>query len=241
VIPFSAYFDASGTVDSPVLTVAGFVSTDKKWARFDAVWSALLKREGIKCFHMTDFVSGKREFSHGWNTERRRALIKDLEKCIQENVNKSFRVAMLVSDYRKVNEAFVLSENYGMPYGICAIMCVYELRLWAERKNALNHLQYFFEDGDKGKGQLETTHKRIYGASAFFLTKSQATPLQAADFAAWKTRAALEKALRPDHTLEKGKELLRSLEGLKRIPKDGGVITKAGLVRWCEKFGVQRR
>jgi hypothetical protein len=39
MIASSAYFDASGTVDSPVLTVAGFVSSVKKWIRFEQEWN----------------------------------------------------------------------------------------------------------------------------------------------------------------------------------------------------------
>ena len=49
---FSAYFDASGTSDTQVITVAGFVSTVKKWIRFEEEWQAILRREGVKVLQL---------------------------------------------------------------------------------------------------------------------------------------------------------------------------------------------
>jgi hypothetical protein len=148
---------------------------------------------------------------------------------------------MVVKDFKKVNAVFLLSERQGTPYSLCALMSVFILRQWAERKRAQKHLLYYFEDGDKGKGDFERNHKRIWGAPPLFLTKEQATPLQAADFAAWKLKTAIQEATRIDHTLEKGIDLLRSVEVLKRIPKEGGVIDEAVLLKWCAKNGVPRR
>jgi len=116
MVSFSAYFDASGTVDRPVLTVAGFVSTVKKRVRFEQEWNAILKSEGVKTFHMTDFVSSKGEFAHGWKgqTERRKWFVAALAQCLYKNVNKSFRTTMIVSDYRNVDSAYLLSAHYGL-------------------------------------------------------------------------------------------------------------------------------
>src|SRR2546429_1238415 len=64
---YSAYFDASGHPSrGKVLTVAGFVSTVEKWARFDLQWNTILGSENIKVFRMTDFVSSQGEFATGW-------------------------------------------------------------------------------------------------------------------------------------------------------------------------------
>jgi len=243
MVLFSAYFDASGTCDSQVLTVAGFVSTVNKWMRFEEEWTTILKREGIKVFHMTDFVSSKREFAEGWKgaTARRRAFISSLASCIQRNVNKSFRSTLVVRDYKTVNAVFNSGNNRGLPYALCSIICTYTLRRWAERKKADKRLLYYFEDGDKGKGDFERLHQRIYHTSPLFLTKDQSIPLQAADFAAWKLKTAVQEAIKSDHTSEKGVNLLRSVEVLKKIPKDGGVISEPLLLKWCETYQFQRR
>lgn len=45
--------------------MAGYVSDDKKWAKFEAAWSKILERENVGAFHMTDFASKKKEYE-GW-------------------------------------------------------------------------------------------------------------------------------------------------------------------------------
>ena len=73
---FSAYFDASGTKRSPILTVAGFVGRASKWERFNREWNEILVREGVGFMHMTEFVSSRSEFS-SWKgqTDRRRECV----------------------------------------------------------------------------------------------------------------------------------------------------------------------
>ena len=153
---FTAYFDASGHPDNPVhrvMTVAGFVSTVKKWQRFDGEWSTILKREGITIFRMTDFVSNAGEFAVGWKgaTDRRRLFISDLAGCLVKNVNKSFRATLVLDDYNKVNRELAIEETLGKPYALCSMMCVFILRQWAKRKHVEKQLLYYFEDGDKDK------------------------------------------------------------------------------------------
>jgi hypothetical protein len=59
---YSAHFDESGTPDkfNRVLTVAGFVSTIQKWARYELQWLKILKDAGLPdgtIFHMNLFAS----------------------------------------------------------------------------------------------------------------------------------------------------------------------------------------
>jgi hypothetical protein len=80
---FTAYFDASGTRNSRVITVAGFVSRVNKWKRFEAEWSEILSNAGVSWFHMTDFVSSLGEFK-GWKGESKKRidLLDSLIACI---------------------------------------------------------------------------------------------------------------------------------------------------------------
>jgi hypothetical protein len=60
---YSAHFDESGTPDrnNRVLTVAGFVSSVKKWARFELEWPEVLKDAGLPAgtiFHTSVFARG---------------------------------------------------------------------------------------------------------------------------------------------------------------------------------------
>lgn len=241
---YSAYFDASGHPNQQtVLTVAGFVSTVKKWSRFDVEWNAILKAEGVAWFHMTDFVSSQGEFAVGWRgaTQRRKPFIDRLAECLKRNVNKSFRTTVILDDYHTANKNFQVEERLGRPYTLCCLMCVHTLRRWAKRKGASGKLLYYFEDGDKDKGDFEQFHKTDYTVAPEFLDKTEAVAFQAADFAGWKIRSSVQTALKNDHTLEKGYDLLRSVEMLKRIPKDAGVVNLETLARYCDLYKVPRR
>jgi len=241
---FSAYFDASGHPNQKsVLTVAGFVSTVQKWSRFDREWNAILKSEGVTFFHMTDFVSNRGEFAKGWRgeTERRRKFIERLAECLKRNVNKSFRTTVILPDYEKANKSFQIEERLGRPYTLCSLTCVHTLRNWAKRKGAERSLLYYFEDGDKDKSDFERLHKIDYKVLPKFLDKTEAVAFQAADFAGWKIRSGVEGALKADHTLEKGIQLLRSTEMLKSIPKDAGVVNLETLAKYCHYYKVPRR
>jgi hypothetical protein len=243
---FSAYFDASGRRGDPkhgVMTVAGFVSTVNKWERFDREWRSILKSEGVELFHMTDFVSSKGEFAKGWKgkTDRRREFIDRLAKCLYRNVNKSFRATLILSDYEKVNKLFAVEENLGLPYALCSMMCVHLLRKWATNKGSSEKLLYYFEDGDADKGNFEEWHKREHGEPPLFQSKQMAVGFQPADFAGWKVRTAIQESIKSDHTIDRGIELLRSIDVLKKIPKDAGVINEETLLKYCQGYRVPAR
>ena len=241
---FSAYFDASGhPSDRKVLTVAGFVSTVKKWTRFDVEWSAVLNSEGIDSFHMTDFVSSRGKFAIGWKgkTERRRLFIEKLAGCLKKNVNKSFRMTLLLDGYNKVNSIYRLEETFGRPYTLCSMMCSHTLRQWAKKKDAQSNLLYYFEDGDLDKGEFEEFHKAAYKVKPLFLEKSRAVAFQAADFAGWKIRNSVQESIKSDHSLEKGIRLLQSIEMLKSIPKAAGVVNGERVLQYCQLGKVEIR
>jgi len=241
---YTGYFDASGHPNQQsVLTVAGFVSTVKKWARFDEQWNAILASEGVKHFHMTEFVSDQGEFLVGWKGEsrKRKDFIDRLAGCLASNVNKSFRTTLILADYDAANKIYELEEFLGRPYALCCMVCTYTLIKWAEKKNVDKKLLYYFEDGDKDKGNFEQMHKSTYKINPRFLDKTEAVAFQAADFAGWKIRSSIQGAIKDDHTLEKGIKLLQSVQMLQKIPKDAGVLNYEALMKYCLNYAVPQR
>lgn len=136
VAVFSAYFDASGTKDSRILTVAGFVSRVSKWNKFDEQWGKILRREHVTSMHMTDFASSKGEFTE-WKgqTEKRQRFVADLVECIRKNTNKGFASSLILPDYREINANFQFDEYVGHPFTLCTRNCLAALKTWARRKN----------------------------------------------------------------------------------------------------------
>jgi hypothetical protein len=57
MVALTAYFDASGKPDAGYeLVVSGFISTAKKWQRFEEKWQRLLDKEGLPYFHIKEFA-----------------------------------------------------------------------------------------------------------------------------------------------------------------------------------------
>jgi hypothetical protein len=244
---FCAYFDASGHPDeTDVLTVAGYVATVDSWVRFDREWQEILQAEGVSAFHTTEFVSSKGEFAT-WSgkepekVERRRKFVENLMGCVQNNCARFFRASLYIPDYERVDKEFVLSEAIGRPYAVCSSSVAYSLRIWANDLGVLDTLLYYFEDGDKDKGNFEAVHKTAFGIKPNFRQKSQALAFQAADFNAWKMRTALQESNKPTHTLEIGSNLLRSIAVLENVRKEAGVLNEWSLRTFCERMRVAKR
>jgi hypothetical protein len=247
MVIFSAYFDASGHPDqSDVLTVAGYAAAVDSWIRFDKEWQGILEPEGVTSFHMTDFVSGKGEFT-SWKgkepekVERRRHFVEQLTCCLQRNYAKFFRASLFIPDYERVNQEFMLAESIGLPYATCCCLVTFAVREWASDLGALDTLLYFFEDGDKDKGNFEEMHRAIYRKNPKFLDKTEAIAFQAADLNAWKMRTALHECNKPTHTLEIGNNLLRSISLLNGVQKEGGVLNELSFRSHCKRMGIAKK
>lgn len=121
---FSVYFDASGKPNNRVVTVAGAVSTIKKWVRFESEWKAILTDAGVKTFHATDFAASLGEFE-GWKgkRERRSKFLHDLGEAIRRNVNKMFAISVEMSAWESVDQMYHLKETIGSPVRVVRFRC----------------------------------------------------------------------------------------------------------------------
>ncbi len=242
---FSAYFDASGHPgQGGALTVAGYVSRVAKWKRFDVGWKAILDRENVSQFHMTDFASSFGEYCE-WRgqTERRKTFTADLFQCIKKNTNKAFRTTVILADYIKADRQWCLKESIGTPYALCSCICLHHLELWAGKRDAINNVLCFFEDGDKDKGDFQA---RAYFYSTIcpeFLSKKNCSAFQAADLAGWKARIATQNAVRNPSDPNGGKNRLRSVQQMRGVPSRGsaGIFDYDELVKFCITREVPRR
>ena len=128
---YTGYFDTRRHPDDQtVITAAGFVSTVKKWDRFDGEWNDILTNYGVPYFRMTEFVNSQGAFAQGWKgqTDTRRNFINEL-------ANKSFRTTLIIPDYNRINIEYDIDGFLGRPYTVCCGVCSYTIRQWAEHKN----------------------------------------------------------------------------------------------------------
>jgi len=243
VVMFTAYFDASGTKLAPILTVVGFVSRAKKWDKFNDEWTAILAREQVQSFHMTDFVSSKKEFS-GWKgqTERRKKFIADLAECIRRHTNKGFGSSTLISDYNEVNVDFMLQEYAGTPFVMSTRACLGGLTRWCQKKNVLTeNTLVIIEKGDDDQGDL-IERARLDGFKVIPMLKSDVVAFQAGDLAAWKFRTAINgMCYGPIAEMSDTHKIIRSLEPVRGLVQNNGVCEKESLLKLCKKAGIPRR
>ncbi len=90
---FTAYFDAGGAAHrGKVLSIAGFVSDARKWGRFENEWRAILARESVCTFHMTDLIASQGEFK-SWKgqSERTGRFISELIACTKKHNQQGIR------------------------------------------------------------------------------------------------------------------------------------------------------
>jgi hypothetical protein len=244
VAMFTAYFDASGTKRTQVLTVAGFVSHVKRWERFDQKWSAILRRNNVGSFHMTDFASSEGEFK-SWRgkSELRRTFIADLVECVRQETKRGFAASVIVSEYEEVNRDYELSERAGTPYVMCATACLGGLNRWVGKRDlSRSHALVVVEDGDEDQGEF-VNRARFYGYKAIRSPKSEVQAFQAGDLVAWKCRTMISNALEnaPIAAIGDEEKVVRSLDPIRGIVHDNGAHDKNFLLAFCAAAKIPRR
>ena len=231
--------------DNACLVVSGFVSDQRKWARYDEQLSEhLVAYEIVGGFHMTEFEAGSGQYGP-WrkDTQRRDAFLLRFTEIVRRNTNKGFSAAVVIPDLRRlfmIYEAPV--EN---PYPWCAQQALMMMSIWSGRRakartaKGSDQLRVVFERGDKHAGELMAIAKEDFGLTIEFLPKRNG-PLafQACDWLAWEHRKALSNHVKRDYS-----QFRESLAQLReRFHSDQFRYSDWNtLVKVAEKFGYPKR
>jgi uncharacterized protein DUF3800 len=197
VAAMTAYFDESGThKGSPVIIVAGCLSTNEQWAKFSEEWRAVLKRYGLDYFRMSQFENRKGPFKSLTDSDRHR-LLEQLIGFIKIRQRIGIGIKLKVADYYEVGRDFPFLFHK-QPYAFCAMQCQIQLRLWAERNQHNEPIAYVYESGADYTGQILSAYDfarkiapqlgdALRLGSLSFGSKYDLLPLQAADVLAYET------------------------------------------------------
>lgn len=183
----SLYCDASGKEQDPLISIGGVVSTAEKWRLFDDEWHQALKAFGLDYFRMSEFAHSVGQFASGWKSSegKRRALLDRLIAIMISYVQFWTGVCVLKSDYDKVDADYELHERM-FPYTVCAKACIAQANTWYEAHHREDGVEYVFESGDEHFPQLRREVEKDFGIIPIERRKRDATPCQAADFAAYE-------------------------------------------------------
>ncbi len=248
---YTAYFDASGKVADPVMTVAGSVASVRKWSRFESQWGHALANEGIKVFHATDFAACKREFKN-WRGDkaRRSSFMATLGKIIRNSTNRFFIASVELNAWQVVNEEYLLEEAFHHPYSLCGFSVVLQVEKWRKGKGIRSPIEYVFEPGDEGWDGL----RRLCSTSGIEPIRKKAVPCQVADWIAWKNRIACTNSLAKLNAIAPVSDVLLDIENFLGIadeiksldkmlvrPGRSLVYSPDALRRTCIKSRVPKR
>ncbi len=237
--PLTLYCDASGKEHESLIVVAGAVSSVERWRRFDKEWKQALADNSLKYFRMSEFAHSIGQFKKGWkgHESRRQEFLKRLVRIAIKHLQCWIGAAIWKSEYDKADHVYQARE-FLSAYPFCGITCIELAVAWA-RAQKLDYLpmEFVFEAGDDGWGQLEKRVREDYKQSPIPCAKEQATPLQFADFAAYEIRRAYLTA--------KNDELIRfrSTLGLLtlNIPHKWGEQNETGIRMLMKMRGVHTR
>jgi hypothetical protein len=191
---FGAYFDESGTHQgSPVLVVAGYLSTVEQWVHFDHDWSRFLQDFGIAgFFHMTDFESRWGQY-RDWPDEKRHRCIDRITSILSWRTQFRAAFAVNVQDYHEL-----FPGNEVTPYAFCVWEWMKEAERWMDRYSIHDTVAYTFERGSGRGAEIESNFvwmlqrrpdlRRRYRLGSYsFADKREVLRLQASDFFAYES------------------------------------------------------
>jgi hypothetical protein len=201
VMVLKAYYDASGKEDLGRVSVAGWLSTARKWADFQTRWNEALKRAGVPFFHASSFANAQNPFdSDEWRDDerRRRELIEQLARIIRDTALFGVSSTMYYDDFETIVKLHPdIGVRYKNPYVLAARDCIKLVDVYAQnlradgKRTAVVHI---FERGDEGMGRLvdlcremgdpipEFHHSTPNGKEDPYVIQ-----LQSADFAAYES------------------------------------------------------
>jgi hypothetical protein len=177
-----AYFDESGThAGSPLLIVAGYISTEALWKRFRKAWAEFLVThcDADTYFHAKDRIKENED-----RTSRKAVAI------IHKSIVVGLAVTLKESDFDDLVTPVVRSE-LGDAYDFCCQVLYESMVMTPEVHGLKGKILYVFEQGaprwKKARARMEKIQclpvlKEMYRyKNHVFMTKAEAPPLQAAD------------------------------------------------------------
>ena len=239
---YTAYFDASGQRgQGDLLVVGGYVASVKRWDSFDDHWANILRARNVKEFHMTDFMH-EEVIDGAWKKDDGRAenFLKKLVNAICNTAEYAPTVMIYLSDWEELNKKYQLRESWHTPLALAGGSCIQLIYDWCERKRIQReHIEFFFEDGDLDRGDLQKLVKKAFGFE-LMMKKKSLRPLQACDLLAWEAQNAEKHLIR--HPGDEDFDISDRLKQMmSRIDHEPLVYEPIELENFCKKQNIPIR
>jgi hypothetical protein len=199
-----AYIDNSGEEDDPqhkVCSMAGYITTAKKWRKFEKLWKQTLIMYKVPYLHMKEFAHYKPPFDTFWDKElkkeksERKAFLQALINIMEETNLSGIISTIRLADFKKFN------EDRGLCLDVHAFnlyVCMFIISTTWQNKPVEIIIDRINKSGkmmDKAKEYAETdiflagyTDNVQLSVLAKGFTFREIVPIQVADFLAWEIR-----------------------------------------------------
>ena len=154
------------------MAVTGYLGSDEEWAKFEVGWQNVLERFKLEMFHMTEYETRKQAFEN-WSNAMRTDFLGQLIDLVNRHTIVAVGAGILVDDYEALPEDN--RRRLGHPYAMCGLKAVADTFRWVDdfiakkvhsgqwaqtEKGKSVPVEFVFESGDEGAGELNEALKR---------------------------------------------------------------------------------
>lgn len=160
----TVYIDESGTHESGVTVIGGWVGSLAQWYAFDPKWVRLLKRSTLTYFHSRKMRQSKGEFK-GWKREQKFAFTQIAAGLALKNLEFGFTIALPDAAYYEHYVAGYRPKEIPLDsrYGLCFRYCLSLIPGFAKDafKGRDLDINFVLESGHKNAGDAERIFNRV--------------------------------------------------------------------------------
>jgi len=132
--------------------VAGYIGSVFQWERFIPRWQSVLHAFGVTIMHRSQLEAFQGEFE-GWDNDRRAAFLQRLHPIIKDCTYTAIGTSVIKADWDDVMPADI-QQLYGGVFGWAAGVNFTHARVWCERHNHHDPLEWVYEAGTCGAKQI---------------------------------------------------------------------------------------
>lgn len=160
----TVYIDESGTHDSGVTILGGWVGRLGQWAGFDPKWVKLLKKNGLTYFHSRKMRQTKGEFKD-WKREKKFVFTQHAASLALKHLQFGFTIALPDNAYRDYYVAGHRPREIQLDsrYGLCFRYCLSLIPGMAKEAFGGRELDinFILESGHPNAGDAERIFNRV--------------------------------------------------------------------------------
>jgi hypothetical protein len=160
----TVYIDESGTHNSGVTILGGWVGRLGQWATFDPKWRRLLRRNNLSYFHSRKMRQSKDEFK-GWSRKKKHLFTQAAAKLALKDLEFGFTIALPDAAYEEHYVAGFRPKEIPLDsrYGLCFRYCLSLVPGFA--KDAFGNkeldVKFLLEEGHPNAGDAERNFHRV--------------------------------------------------------------------------------